>query len=145
MVTAPARGPKAENAESQSELRHPRPARYDAAVSEAAASTGISGDPPRRIGISGPGLAVAVALVFRVGYAWFRPLLPDEAYYWDWSRRLAAGYFDHPPGIAWLIRASTTLFGTSGPGVRALGVALMFGAIGIVLSIARQIAVDGRG
>lgn len=29
----------------------------------------------------------------------------DEAYYWQWSRHLAWGYFDHPPLIAWLIAA----------------------------------------
>lgn len=27
----------------------------------------------------------------------------DEAYYWTWSKRLAFGYFDHPPLIAWVI------------------------------------------
>jgi 4-amino-4-deoxy-L-arabinose transferase-like glycosyltransferase len=31
------------------------------------------------------------------------PLSGDEAYYWEWSRRLAFGYFDHPPMVAWLI------------------------------------------
>ncbi len=31
------------------------------------------------------------------------PLTNDEAYYWEWSHRLAAGYFDHPPAIAWLV------------------------------------------
>ncbi|KFE64198.1 hypothetical protein DB31_1992 [Hyalangium minutum] len=29
----------------------------------------------------------------------------DEAYYWQWARHLAWGYFDHPPLIAWLIAA----------------------------------------
>lgn len=28
------------------------------------------------------------------------PLLADEAYYLDWSRHPALGYFDHPPGVA---------------------------------------------
>lgn len=31
------------------------------------------------------------------------PLTGDEAYYWEWSRRLSTGYFDHPPAIAWLV------------------------------------------
>lgn len=31
------------------------------------------------------------------------PLVADEAYYLAWSRALASGYFDHPPGIAWWI------------------------------------------
>ena len=37
------------------------------------------------------------------------PLFPDETYYWDWSRHLASGYFDHPPAIAYLIRAGVWL------------------------------------
>jgi len=47
------------------------------------------------------------------------PLLPDETYYWEWSRRLEAGYFDHPPGVALLIRGGVELFGQTAAGVRA--------------------------
>ena len=46
------------------------------------------------------------------------PLLPDETYYWEWTRRLAAGYFDHPPGIALLISAGVGLLGNTLSGVR---------------------------
>ncbi len=49
-------------------------------------------------------------------------LTPDETYYWLWSRFPAAGYFDHPPMVAWWIWASTTLFGDDPFGVRALSV-----------------------
>lgn len=45
-----------------------------------------------------------IAALVRLVLAARLPLFPDEAYYWDWSRRLAAGYFDHPPMIAVLIR-----------------------------------------
>ena len=45
-------------------------------------------------------------------------LAPDEAYYWDWSRRLAWGYYDQGPMIAYVIRLTTTLFGTNEFGVR---------------------------
>jgi 4-amino-4-deoxy-L-arabinose transferase-like glycosyltransferase len=38
-------------------------------------------------------------------------LFNDEAYYWEWSRRLAASYFDHPPLVAWILAASTRLLG----------------------------------
>lgn len=47
------------------------------------------------------------------------PLSFDEAYYWLWSKHLAAGYLDHPPLIAFLIRAGTILFGDTSTGVRA--------------------------
>ena len=46
------------------------------------------------------------------------PLSFDEAYYWLWSKHLAAGYLDHPPLIAFLIRAGTILFGDTSAGVR---------------------------
>jgi dolichol-phosphate mannosyltransferase len=45
-------------------------------------------------------------------------LLPEEAYYWDYSRHLDIGYLDHPPMVAWLIRAGTAVFGQSQFGVR---------------------------
>ncbi len=51
--------------------------------------------------------------------SWFVPLLPDETYYWLWTRHLEAGYFDHPPGIALLIAVGTRLFGDTHTGVRA--------------------------
>ena len=46
------------------------------------------------------------------------PLAPDEAYYWVWSRALAAGYLDHPPMVALWIRAGTWIAGDTGLGVR---------------------------
>jgi 4-amino-4-deoxy-L-arabinose transferase-like glycosyltransferase len=45
-------------------------------------------------------------------------LFPDETYYWEWSRHLALGYYDHPPAIAWLIRAGTSIAGDTSFGVR---------------------------
>ncbi len=52
----------------------------------------------------------------------------DEAYYTLWSRFLSFGYLDHPPMVALLIRASTSLFGGSELGVRALSL-LVVGAM----------------
>ncbi|HEY0928721.1 MAG TPA: glycosyltransferase family 39 protein [Gemmatimonas sp.] len=59
------------------------------------------------------------AVLLRALLAALVPLLPDETYYWEWSRRLEAGYFDHPPGIALLIALGTTLAGPTVAGVRA--------------------------
>ncbi len=36
-------------------------------------------------------------------YNAFLPLHGDEAYYWMWSHHLQAGYYDHPPMIAYMI------------------------------------------
>jgi|GEM_PF-178462 len=60
-------------------------------------------------------VGVAVLLVF---FAARTQLAFDEAYYWQWSRHLAWGYFDHPPMIAYLIAAGTRLMGNNELGVR---------------------------
>lgn len=39
---------------------------------------------------------------WRLLMAWLVPVTQDEAYYFDWARSLAWGYFDHPPGVALL-------------------------------------------
>lgn len=52
-------------------------------------------------------ITAAAALPRFLLAAWL-PLFPDETYYWDWSRHLASGYFDHPPVIAWLIATGTS-------------------------------------
>ncbi len=45
-------------------------------------------------------------------------LAPDEAHYWDWSRRLDWSYYSKGPLVAWLIRGSCALFGDTMPAVR---------------------------
>lgn len=47
----------------------------------------------------------------------------DEAQYWLWSRDLQWGYFSKPPVLVALIKASTTLWGDSLLGVKALSMA----------------------
>jgi 4-amino-4-deoxy-L-arabinose transferase-like glycosyltransferase len=58
----------------------------------------------------------------------------DEAYYTLWSRSLSFGYLDHPPMVALLIRASTSLFGSSELGVRALSL-LIVGAMPALVAL----------
>jgi hypothetical protein len=69
-------------------------------------------------------LGVGALILLRGVMAGLLPLSADEAYYWLWSKHLAAGYYDHPPMIAWLIRAGTSLFGNTPLGVRFAGVVL---------------------
>lgn len=47
-------------------------------------------------------LIVAALTLWRLGVAALIPVTQDEAYYFDWARHLAWGYFDHPPGVAFL-------------------------------------------
>jgi len=62
---------------------------------------------------------IAYAVVLRLIYAGSVEMMPEEAYYWSYSRHLDFGYLDHPPMVAWLIRLGTGLFGQTEFGVRA--------------------------
>jgi dolichol-phosphate mannosyltransferase len=70
---------------------------------------------------------VVLAFALRLIYCGQVELLPEEAYYWNYSRHLDFGYLDHPPMVGWLIRMGTAAFGDTEFGVR-LG-ALCCGAI----------------
>ena len=50
------------------------------------------------------------------------PLLPEEAYYWTWSRYPAASYFDHPPLASYAIAATTAVLGSSAFAVKLAAV-----------------------
>src|SRR5512137_2191378 len=102
-----------------------------------AAMRGARGD-MRTVWAIALGVAVLRVLLFHG-----LDLYADEAYYWMWSRRPALGYFDHPPLVAWLVRAGTALL----PG--ELGVRILFvacGALAVVFSglIARELTDDPR-
>jgi undecaprenyl-diphosphatase len=58
--------------------------------------------------------------IFRIYYIQYGPLdlSPDEAHYWEWSRRLDLSYYSKGPMIAYLIGLSTSLFGDNVFGVR---------------------------
>jgi dolichol-phosphate mannosyltransferase len=62
---------------------------------------------------------VVYAFALRLVYLGSVELLPEEAYYWNYSRHLDIGYLDHPPMVAWLIKLGTAAFGQSQFGVRA--------------------------
>jgi 4-amino-4-deoxy-L-arabinose transferase-like glycosyltransferase len=67
---------------------------------------------------------VTALIVLRLVAAAWTPLTFDEAYYWMWSRHLAGGYYDHPPMVAYVIRAGTTIAGDSELGVRLVSILL---------------------
>ena len=78
-----------------------------------------------------------LALVALSRLLWIgRPtLMRDEAYYWEWSRRLGLGYFDHPPLVALVIRATTALGGASEFAVRVGMVALGVGTVALAYRV----------
>ena len=73
-------------------------------------------------------LIITVSAVVRLFFGAVIPVFPDETYYWDWSRHLAAGYFDHPPVLALLIRLGTIVLRPIGASATPLAVRI--GAIG---------------
>jgi undecaprenyl-diphosphatase len=56
----------------------------------------------------------------------------DEAHYWVYTKFLDLSYFDHPPFIAYLIKASTLIFGNNEFAVRFPAVLIFFFACWIL-------------
>ena len=89
--------------------------------------------------------AVAISLaagLLRLVVAAFTPLFPDETYYWEYSRHLAAGYFDHPPLVALAVKFGTLLFGPTPIGVRFGPVILGIAGALFLAATARRVAGD---
>ncbi len=67
-------------------------------------------------------LAIAAALLLaRICWLFLfsdLTLAEDEAHYWAWSLHPDWSYYSKPPGVAWLIRVSTELFGQTEAAVR---------------------------
>ncbi len=93
---------------------------------------------------------LGVAALIRLAFAALIPLFPDETYYWEWSRHLAAGYFDHPWGIAALIRGGTWVAAAVGLSRSPIAVRFLVIVAGFLASlfgaaIARRVGGDRSG
>ncbi|MBN1465515.1 glycosyltransferase family 39 protein, partial [candidate division KSB1 bacterium] len=66
-----------------------------------------------------PIMTIALIFLLRILILMRLDILPDEAYYWDWSRFLSLGYYDHPPMVAWLVHLTTSVFGDTYWGIKA--------------------------
>ena len=69
-------------------------------------------------------LTILALVALRLVAAAWTPLTFDEAYYWMWSKHLAGGYYDHPPMVAFVIRAGTVIAGDTELGVRLVSILL---------------------
>src|SRR5438105_5921253 len=69
-------------------------------------------------------VTILALVALRLGAAAWTPLTFDEAYYWMWSKHLAGGYYDHPPGVAAVIRLGTMIAGDTELGVRLVSILL---------------------
>ncbi len=79
-------------------------------------------------------------LLFRIFYLFVVPLdlSPDEAYYWDWSRRLDWGYYSKPPMVAWINWLSTSLIGAKTWAVRMPAAFLSTGSLLFLYLLAKE-------
>jgi len=89
-------------------------------------------------------LTLAIVAVWRIVWLPLRELAPDEAVYWVWSRNLSLSYFDHPPMVAWMIRAGTLIFGETELGVRIVGVLLALATPVVIAAAGRWVSPDPR-
>lgn len=78
----------------------------------------------------------------RLVMAGLLPLSGDEAYYWLWSQHPAAGYYDHPPMVAWVIWLSTALLGKSAMAARVGAVVSLFLVPLILAALTREAGGD---
>ena len=77
--------------------------------------------------------AFAVLRLVYIGYGPF-DLSPDEAHYWEWSRRLDLSYYSKGPAIAYVIALFTGIFGDTALGVRFRGGLVFNGLVMDVVS-----------
>jgi 4-amino-4-deoxy-L-arabinose transferase-like glycosyltransferase len=95
------------------------------------------GSPPRWL------IAFLLAMTaVRLAAAAAAPLTEDEAYYRLWAASLQLGYYDHPPMIAWWIRAGMSLAGDNAFGIRLIP-SLASGLTGLlVFDLAGRLGAD---
>src|SRR5476651_2543821 len=74
--------------------------------------------------VRGTALTISALVALRLVAAASTPLTFDEAYYWMWSKHLAGGYYDHPPGVAYVIGLGTMIAGDTEFGVRLVSILL---------------------
>lgn len=61
---------------------------------------------------------LAVTTLIRLAYALKLPLTGDEAYFWEWGRHPAMGYYDHPPVAGWILWFTRQVLGDTVAAVR---------------------------
>ncbi len=71
-------------------------------------------------------------------------LAGDEAQYWDWSRRLALGYYSKPPLIAYVIDLLTGAAGNKEWAIRTGAVLFSSAAVAVVYALTLRIARNER-
>ena len=90
-------------------------------------------------------LAIFLLFALTCYRLWFitqMELVPDEGYYWLWSKHLAWSYRDKGPAVAWTIALGTKLFGNTVFGIRFFAVALSTATGALLFLLARRLYDD---
>ena len=69
--------------------------------------------------------------IIKVFFLMYANPLPDEAYYWLWSKNIALSYFDHPPLATWVQAFLFFIYDNKYFAIRALPIV----SLGLVLTI----------
>jgi dolichol-phosphate mannosyltransferase len=84
------------------------------------------------------GWALAGVLAAQVVIAAAVPVLPEEAYHWNFARHPDWGYLDHPPMVAWAIALGRLVLGDTPLGVRSGPLLFALGTAWLVARMARR-------
>ncbi len=85
---------------------------------------------------------LAIVTLVRLWCTTCLELVPDEAYYWLWSKHLAASYRDKGPAVAWTIAFGRALFGDNAFGIRVMSVLLGTGTAWQLFRLAQRLYND---
>ncbi len=97
-----------------------------------------------RRSLAAVGALLLVLAVMRLVYAGMFELRTDEAYYWTWSKESVLSFLDHPPMIAWFVRAGTAIFGDTAFGARFAGIVALAVTQLLLADIVRRVTRDLR-
>lgn len=64
---------------------------------------------------------------------------PDYIDHWMQGRQLSLSYFEHPPGVAWLIRGLTLIFGSTEAGLEAAALLVNLGLLAAAYAVATDL------
>ena len=125
---------------NDAQTAHPRSSTHDRprALEPGPIHPGVSSEAKLALAVVGAMTLLRLVMLFVANHT----LAPDEALYWSWGQEPAFGYFEKPPLVAWLIGATTGLFGNTEWGVR-IAAPLLHGATALaVFAVARRLADD---
>lgn len=87
---------------------------------------------------------LAATTAIRLIFALKLPLTGDEAYFWEWARHPAMGYYDHPPLAGWILWVSRLFLGDTVAAIRLPAVLGGTFVTAVVFRLARAITGSRR-